>query len=339
MGELDTFVKAFFRKPEIFAALFNRCLFQGKKVISPADLKEERTMEVFQGTKKASFFLKRERDLLKTLALKRGKDCSYLLLGLEVQSYHDASMVLRCLTYDVINYNCQLLNARKMHRKRRKSAKGSYLGSQCDLPRKLTPVVTLVLVLNDDPWTGPRELHDMLEMPDAPAFKDFIANYHLNIVAPGVMTEQEILSYGNELGAVLLAARNAGDKKALLETMQTHEIFRQLDFDAARLINKITRLNFNFSEEEKKEKIDMTQKNITFKEYFLQEGRKEGRKEGREEGRKEGLEEGQRHGAIFALMRQGKPRTEIRDWLMEAFSLTKQQASREITKYQATLQQ
>ncbi len=132
----------------------------------------------------------------------------------------------------------------------------------------------------------------------------------------------------------------------------SHEVFSRLDFDTAALLSEMVHLKIKFNQEDKKEKIDMTQATISFKEYFLQEGRKEGRKEGRrqglrqgraqglEEGRKkgreEGREEGQRHGVIFFLKKQGKNLAEIKDSLMETFSLTEQQAHQDIDVFLAS---
>ncbi|MBR0459796.1 MAG: Rpn family recombination-promoting nuclease/putative transposase [Victivallales bacterium] len=333
MGQLDSYAKVFFEKKENFAALFNGYLFQGSEVLCPEELVDEKTTEVFNGTKRASLFLKRERDLLKALAWKCGKDCSYLLLGLEAQSYHDATMPLRCMMYDAINYTNQLKHAQQGQTKPcGRNSDGVFLGSLSESPR-LIPIITLVLALTDSPWQNGRELHDMLALPKEPALRGHISNYRINLITPATMTDAEILFYGRELGAVLLAAKNAGNTKDLLKAMNTHEVFQDLDYDTARLINVMTNLEIHFNNKDKKERIDMTQKTISFKEICLQEGRKEGRKEGLAQGR----EEGQRRGVIFTLMKMGKAQEEISKWLMETFSLTEQQAKHEISQYQASL--
>ncbi|MBR0459959.1 MAG: Rpn family recombination-promoting nuclease/putative transposase [Victivallales bacterium] len=319
MGRLDYWAKIFFQKPEIFAALFNGYLFQGKNVISPSELVPQSSKEVFTSKKSKQLFLQRERDLLFQVAYKQGTDCSYLLLGLEAQAFPDASMPLRCMLYDAINYSMQL---EKIQSKQAKLHPGDnakpFLNGLPDNER-LTPIITLVIALTDDPWPRTRELHELLALPN-PNLVQYIANYRINLITPATMSEADIQLYGKELEAVLLAARAASDRKALKNVATSHDAFHSLNMDTARLIMEITQLDFSI--QDKKENIDMAKQIVSFSEYFRQEGR----------------EEGLRRGTISTLLKLGKSQEEICTWLMENHSLTEQQARQEIANYQKSLQ-
>ena len=216
MGRLDFWAKKFFRRPEIFADLFNGYLFQGKSVLLPSELVPQDTTEVFTSQNSKRHFGERERDLLKKVTCKSGQGYTFLLLGLEAQSFPDASMPLRCMLYDALNYSEQLKTILQENARLLPSNKDTafFLG----LPEnvRLTPIITLVVALTDEPWPRERELHDLLALPDTD-LTQFIPNYSINLITPKTMSEEDILPYGEELGAVLLAAKNAKDRKGFRE--------------------------------------------------------------------------------------------------------------------------
>ncbi|MBR0459737.1 MAG: Rpn family recombination-promoting nuclease/putative transposase [Victivallales bacterium] len=372
MGRLDHWAKVFFQRPEIFAALFNGYLFHGEEVLSATELVPLNTKEVFTSTKNKRTFFERERDLLQKVTCKRGMDCTFLLLGLEAQSFPDASMPVRCMLYDALNYATQL---KELQPDQPDNAKAFPPSFSDDI--RLAPVITLVLALTDAPWPRTRELHDLLAIPDK-KLTPFIPNYRINLITPNTMTEDDIHPYGGELEAVLLTAKNASNRKAFQEVVASHTIFQNIKTDTARLIMEITQLDFHIKD--KKENINMTEQMISWEEYFQQKwltkgreegltqgltqgreegltkgreegltkgreegltkGREEGLTQGREEGltkgREEGQQKGQRRGTISTLFELGKPPEEVCTWLMGHFSLTEQQAKQEIADFQAS---
>ncbi len=326
MGKLDLLAKRFFGRPEIFAALFNGYLFGGKKVLLPEELQPQMPQEVFSGDKNQRLFFGRERDLFMKVACKRNKDCSFLLLGLEAQSFPDSSMPVRCMLYDALSYSMQLKDLRREQEKSHPNARAFLDG----LPEgaRLTPVITLVLALTDKPWPQERELHDILALPDGDLAR-YIPNYRIHLITPGTMSEEDLRPYGEGLEAVLLAARHASDWKAFKKVTTSHDFFQALDNDTACLIMEIIGMNLKIND--KREKINMTEQMNYWEEFFRQEGI--------EEGIEKGIEKGERRGVIFTLRKLGKSLEEISEWLSKYLSLTEQQAKQEVANYLASHQE
>lgn len=110
MKQVDAAMKNLLKDKEKFADLFNGCLFSGKQIIHPENLKEINSEEVFvQRDKEAKGLnqvIKRYRDVF----MEYVAGDIHFLLGVESQSEIDYSMPIRVMLYDALSYDGQKRN-------------------------------------------------------------------------------------------------------------------------------------------------------------------------------------------------------------------------------------
>ena len=320
MGRLDYWSKRFFDDPEVFADVFNTFFFKGKHVIDPETLIPKNPMEVLHPLRNRKQFLQRERDILKKVTCKRGQNCTFLLVGIEVQSFFDPTMPVRNMCYEVLNY-LEQLNKRLWELEQT----GEYASEEEMLAHfsendKLVPVITLVVFLSDKEWPTGRRLHDILALPDKEIAK-CVHDYPLNIIVPKLMSEEEIMSYDSEMSLVLLAAKNASNRKELMDVINRHSGFQSMKYETARLVTEIVNMDL---EMRKKEKTNMKMSMREFFEPFREELLKQGIEQG--------IEQGKVQGAIIALLDLDVSNDVIIDRISKRFAISKEQVQAELDK-------
>ena len=96
---------------DVFADAFNMLVFDGKKVIKPDELQSLDpnllTLPFKEGDGKLKS-LKRYRDVLKKLIIKKNNEAVFLLLGIENQSEMHYAMPVRNMLYDAMQYCSQI---------------------------------------------------------------------------------------------------------------------------------------------------------------------------------------------------------------------------------------
>ena len=324
MGRLDHWSKVFFEKPVNFADAFNHALFRGRRVVLPETLEQQNAKEVFQLLRNRKLYLERERDILKRATFKRGEHCVYVLFALEVQSFFDPTMPLRCMFYDVLNYIEQLQKWEWKLAKDGKFASRDEMLSKFPENAKLEPIVPLVVFLSDREWPRGRRLHEILDIPSREIAR-IVNDYTLHIITPSAMTDKQILRYGREMSMVLLSAKHASDKKALQVLANRHSRFRRMEYETARLITAITNMNTRLK---KTEKVNMTQRIQSWSEYFMEQGIAQGM----ERGIAQGMERGKVQGAIMTMLDFHVPSEEIINRVVKKYSISREEAQCEIDK-------
>ena len=161
MGTADIVTKEYMRGNAVFADAFNYLIYNGKKVIDPAKLKEIDPTEIAlpfddeekagkekdgedknrkaQGTEwssvknesvrkktagragKKTDAVQRYRDLLKFVVIKQDERTSYVLLGIENQTDVHYAMPVRNAIYDALQYGRQVADIAAGHRRNKKS--------------------------------------------------------------------------------------------------------------------------------------------------------------------------------------------------------------------------
>ena len=348
MGRLDHWSKVFFEKPVNFADAFNHSLFRGRRVVLPETLEPQNPKEVFQLLRNRKLYLERERDILKRATFKRGEHCVFVLFALEVQSFFDPTMPLRCMFYDVLNYIEQLQKLEWKLVQDGTFASRDEMLSKFPENAKLVPIIPLVVFLSDKEWPRGRRLHDLLDIPNKEIAR-IVNDYTLHVITPQAMTDNQILRYGREMSMVLLSAKYASDKKALQMLTNRHSRFRSMEYETARLITEITNMNTRLK---KTEKVNMTQRIQSWSDYFMEQGIAQGMAQGLEQGRAQGmeqgiaqgmelgisqgrvqgLEQGKVQGAIMAMLDFHVPSEEILNRLVKKFTISKEEAQRELDK-------
>ena len=168
MGTADIVTKEYMRENTVFADAFNYLIYNGKKVIDPANLKEIDPTEIAlpfddeakagkekdgedknrkaQGTEwssvknesvrkktagragKKTDAVQRYRDLLKFAVIKQDERTSYVLLGIENQTDVHYAMPVRNAIYDALQYGRQVADIAAGHRRNKKDIKGKSNG-------------------------------------------------------------------------------------------------------------------------------------------------------------------------------------------------------------------
>ncbi|MDO4982474.1 MAG: Rpn family recombination-promoting nuclease/putative transposase [Eubacteriales bacterium] len=282
MGKADVLTKQYMQDAAVFADAFNLLLYDGKQIIRPEQLHAIDTAEMasLYGDSKESAQIQVYRDVLKYVTAMEDGKLAYLILGIENQSKIHYAMPVRNMLYDALQYNSQIREAAKKHRKGKKAealTNDEYL-SGFTLRDKLLPVITLVVYFGSKPWDAPRSLFDMLSVEDADILS-YVADYKLNLLEPLAMSDGDIAKLKTDLKNVFYYIKYSRDKEKLCEIVNRDESFRELRRGTVEMLNEVTNSKLRISEKE--ETVDMC-KAI---EDIRNDGRAEGRVEGRAEGR------------------------------------------------------
>lgn len=139
---------------------------------------------------------------------------------------------------------------------------------------RLIPSITVTIYFGSDDWDGPLSLLEMMEIEE-PEVVRCMDNYHVRLIAPAQMTEEEIGKFQSSLREVLLFIKYSKDKKNLEGVLKRNEKrFRELERRAADVIQVITHTDLKY--EEKEGSVDVCQ--------AIQEMREEERLKGEKAG-------------------------------------------------------
>lgn len=297
MGKQDKATRAFMSINEFFADAFNAYFFKGKKVLMPDNLTPQDPSTVIadrppEFAESADPFSERIRDILKRAVIRTDGHTRFVLLGIENQITIDPWMVVRCLEYDARSYRKQMDGYREA-RRRASNVAGASVWPQVDEALiRLCPVVSLVIYFGPDKWNAPRSLSELFgHMGDEyNPFALFAFDYHLHLIEPYRMSEQDFETYATCLREVLRLMKSANDRAALKQLLAQDERFRDLHPKAVDLINTCTSARIKYNE---------TQRTVDMRSAFVEEreeGFAEGMAAGQAKGRAEGMAEGQAKG-------------------------------------------
>ncbi len=202
MGKKDTAVKNFIEDNRIFADLFNGAVFEGKQIVNAGMLnKEDPEHKTMLSIRKA---VGKQRDLLRRTSVK----AHYVVLGVEDQSKVHYAMTVRNMLYDALEYEAQCRERIVTEGRYDLTAEEILSGIAKDT--KLMPVYTVILYTGEDPWDGPRCLHDMLDIPEE--MKNIVPDYPLKIVSVREWDKPEL--FKTELGDFFRLLKNVYTKSA-----------------------------------------------------------------------------------------------------------------------------
>ena len=311
MHDIDVSSKAFFSVPRNFADVVNAVVFKGHPVIDPDDLKATETERISEDETK-SFFV----DIAKQWILKNLK---VTLITIENQNYIDYGMVIRNMRTELLTYIKQVNEIKEYHRVQ-KDLKGDEFLSGVSKDDLLTPAITVVVYLGEEPWNGPRQLYDILDMDDKLALA--VNNYKLNLF--DYHDYEDTSAFKGEVRKLLELLKIRGDKDAIKEyTMRN----RYMNTETGRLVSALIGVNISKLRHIKTMKgdvLDMCK--------GLEELCNDCRAEGLEQGIKQGLEQG-----IRATINCLKKYTELKEvgirQLMEQFDLLEDEAAQYVEKY------
>ena len=223
----DSLAKEYITNNVIFADLINFYFFDGEKKVNASDLKELDTTLVATLKKKKQ--IQRYRDLIKEACVKEDSNNTYIIFGIENQSKVDKGMIFRCMTYDALSYIKQLDYIEK-------NDKNDKI--------ELKPVITLVLYLGDEEWTGPRSLHEMIDMEKYQFIKDRIYDYKLHLISPYEINNEDFSKLKSEMRLVLKCIKYSKDSMKLNNIIKNDCNFNMVSNKAAELIDEVVETEF-----------------------------------------------------------------------------------------------
>ncbi len=128
----------------------------------------------------------------------------------------------------------------------------------------------VTIFFGPEEWDGPLSLFDMMDVsdPDVSACMD---NYHVGLIAPAQMADEEIMKFQSSLREVMLFIKYSKDKENLIRVLAANERrFWEVERRAADVIEAIT--NSGIKYDEKDEVVNVCQ--------AIQEMRKESERDG-----------------------------------------------------------
>lgn len=112
---------------------------------------------------------------------------------------------------------------------------------------RLIPVVTLVIYFGSDSWDAPLSLKEMYSNTDS-VILAHAPDYHVNLIAPKEMPDDEINEFHSNLREVMLYIKYSKDKQTLNKVVMEDIKFQHLERQAAEVINVVTGSKLKYPE-------------------------------------------------------------------------------------------
>lgn len=284
----DAITKDYVKDAGVFADIFNYYIYGGRRVILPEQLTERDSTKIAlpYGADGAVVPVQKFRDVQKLYAAMTDGKMEYVLYGAENQAEIHYAMAVRNNLYDALEYAGQVEEAAKSHRKemKRKKEQGeTSAGEDRKTPGageflsgfwaedRLIPSITVTIFFGSEEWDGPLSLFDMMDVSD-PEVLACMDNYHVRLIAPAQMADEEIMKFQSSLREVMLFIKYSKDKENLSRVLAANERrFRKVERRAADVIEAITNSGIKYDEED--EVVNVCQ--------AIQEMRKESEQDGR----------------------------------------------------------
>ena len=287
MGKIDQITNEYMKDKSRFSDVFNYFMYGGRQVLLPEHLHELSTVEqVFPyGKDGKTHEVQRFRDVLKNACVMTDEqERTYVLLGIENQSYIHYAAPVKDMLYDAMNYARQAERIASAHRKRKDSTTSSEFLSGFNKDDRLRPIITLMIYWSDKEWDGKLSLHEIIDFPDE-KIKSFIPDYWVNLLSPSRI--DDFAKFRTEISEVFQFIKCSGDKSALTALLDGNAEYRQLDRASAEVINVVTGLDFKFTVEGGK--VDVCKAIEQIKETAMAEGEKKGFDRGDKHGEEKGI--------------------------------------------------
>lgn len=263
MGKIDTITKEYMENPIVFADAFNQFLYHGDQKIDPAQLTELDTTEIVipYGANGAGVPEQKYRDVLKLLYAMTDGKTAYCVVGIENQMEIHYALPVKNGIYDFLQLSHQVSEAATSHRQTMRAMKseqpnhperketptgGEFLSGFWKTDR-LIPVVTLVVYFGSDSWDAPLSLKEMYSSTDS-VILAHAPDYHVNLIAPQEMSDDEINEFHSNLREVMLYIKYSKDKQTLNKVVKEDIKFQSLERQAADVINVVTGSKLKYPE-------------------------------------------------------------------------------------------
>ena len=213
-------------------------LFDGKKVLKPKDLIEQDTTELAVIKKLGKLFTDQKmRDVLKLCTIRRSKQATLVLLGIEAQDTISYVMPVRDNLYDALNYAAQVQEIKRKHIEENDLKDGAELMSGFTREDRLLPVITLCICFDNIRWNAPKSLREMFGKID-PRLIPYINDYKLNLITPEEITD--FTKFATGLGLAMEFIHHSGDKDKMNDIINARPEYKSVDEETVDIINTYT---------------------------------------------------------------------------------------------------
>lgn len=266
MGQKDLTEKILMDHNDVFADIINGLVFEGKQVIKPNDLCEAGVHSQFKADD--SVYHELERDVAKQWV---EGGVNILICGLENQTKIEEFMPARIIGYDGASYKSQLLKH----------------------PKKLIPVMSIVLYFGDTHWNKPTNLKGLMNVPDG--LDDFVNDHKMHVYEIAFLSDEEIDRFQSDFK---LVAKFFQQKRINPNyRIGGPEVIDHVD-EILKMLSVFTGSNIyievknDLTDSDRKGDITMDVVAERMTKVSRHEGIAEGKKQGIAEGKKQGLKEG-----------------------------------------------
>lgn len=294
MAKEDELLKCYLSDDERYADLINGVSFGGRQVVRAEDLCDRDSQT---GYHKNTRSVKRKKSTkYRDLFRKASFGANFAVVGVENQNQVHYLMPVRCMEYDLKEYQRQESEQKKAFEKAVEAGKcitdAEFL-SGAFKESKLHPCITIVLYYGDN-WDGSTDLHGLLDFTDIPEeLRGMVSNYKINLLDIKKLEHTDM--FHTDLKQVFDFIRYAKNKEKLKELVATDPMYKNMREDAYDVIAAFTKSKelIQIKERTGGEEQDMCQALREWAEEERKEGRSEGILEGKAEGKAEGKVEQQ----------------------------------------------
>jgi len=289
LAKEDEVLKRYLSNDERYADLINGVSFGGRQIVRAENLSDRDTQTGYHKNTRAvrGKSNTKYRDLFRRASF----GANFAVIGVENQSQVHYLMPLRCLEYDLKEYQRQEVEHKNLLRQKKENGKKnseaeflSGITREC----KLHPCITIVLYYGDD-WDSSTDLHGMLDFAGIPEeLRGMVSNYKINLLDIKKLKDTEM--FHTDIRQVFDFIRCSKSKKKMKELIMEDAAYQNLPKDAYDVMAVFTRSEelMQIREKQEGENLDMCQ---ALKDWAAEE-RAEGRKEGRKEGITLGITQG-----------------------------------------------
>ena len=286
----DLAVKKFLEKPENFSDLFNGSIFCGRQVLR-ADMLERLPGEsalTFPDKEGQKVSERRYRDAI----CKASGSTTYAVFAVEGQEKTHYAMPVREMLYDALNYAGQIKELTDRHRREKDYNNSAEFLSGLLAEDRLAPVVTIWFYYGTSEWDGPRELFDILDIPEEfEDMKPFMTNYKVNLVQASDVDPE---NFRTDLKLIFRLLSMASDGKEMKRYIRERsEEFSHVSYETYDCLRELLHVDkwwkINEDTNSGKGEVNMCKALEEIAEMARQEGVELGKKAGEKEGFEQGL--------------------------------------------------
>ena len=220
MGAKDLAEKNLLQYKDVFSDIVNVNLFGGRCYVSAEELSREPGELITKAVSDDKLW-----QLQMDVPMKCKKNNRSFFLCLENQSDKNNVMPVRDMGYQHAKYMEQIKEVKESNRKT-----GNYpnpMTKELNDSQKLSPVITLVLNYSQKEWKKPKQLQDVLNIPDdmRKEFEKWISPHSIGIINLANQSESTMQMYHSDFKYIVRYLSCKNDKEKL------ESFFRTTDFE------------------------------------------------------------------------------------------------------------